>query len=401
MNCKCVISSVLLLAALGGCASTKAPQENSYVLREASFSGNKPYVIEEASKSVVCKGGKCKFDGVQSLPKAGLLGIATSSQMQAVASMVEASHNALMNRLDSMSETQDKRHKDMMRRVDSVEEALNAKITAVESSLQRRITDSANDVRSSLNRDIRNAITTIEEVNKKQSQGEITVFFPSASGSLPANEQRRLTSFLDLMFKGYNGGNVILAVKGNASHSNNKKHNEKLIRAREKAVADLVAKHLVNVSYEFLNISELGLMERESPVKRKGGQYQNVKLVVGLHGDIGEVLKLLQEKDLRQISPKPIMPEVSKSPTVKAPLPKANQPTELPVDNPQILLAPRVTPQPVQPQGQPQGVQQPQIPQLPQPRQPERTDKDVNTFIKEGLQQFPPKDSAAPTPKAR
>jgi outer membrane protein OmpA-like peptidoglycan-associated protein len=126
------------------------------------------------------------------------------------------------------------------------------------------------------------ALRMLEQLSDQQGTGQITLFFPTGSATLPSTglQYDRLVNFLDYLSRDSRGRKVIFVMIGSASATGSLAINEKLSRERSQAPEPIINQYLVNVPHEFYKVYGLGDVYAPKNVTLQEDQrYQNVRII--------------------------------------------------------------------------------------------------------------------------
>jgi len=100
------------------------------------------------------------------------------------------------------------------------------------------------------------ALGMLEKLSEQQGTGQITLFFPTGSATLPSSGLQfdRLVNFLDYLSRDSRGRKVIFVMIGSASATGSMSINEKLSRERAEAPQPIIDQYLVNVPHQFFKV---------------------------------------------------------------------------------------------------------------------------------------------------
>ncbi len=126
------------------------------------------------------------------------------------------------------------------------------------------------------------ALGMLEQLSQQQGTGEITLFFPTGSATLPSSglQYDRLVNFLDYLSRDSRGRKVLFVMIGSASATGSMSINQKLSQERSQAPEPIINQYLVNVAHQFYKVYSLGDMYAPKNVTLQEDQrYQNVRIV--------------------------------------------------------------------------------------------------------------------------
>ena len=126
------------------------------------------------------------------------------------------------------------------------------------------------------------ALGMLEQLSQQQGTGEITLFFPTGSATLPSSglQYDRLVNFLDYLSRDSRGRKVLLVMIGSASATGSMSVNQKLSQERSQAPEPIINQYLVNVPHQFYKVYSLGDMYAPKNVTLQEGQrYQSVRII--------------------------------------------------------------------------------------------------------------------------
>ena len=126
------------------------------------------------------------------------------------------------------------------------------------------------------------ALGMLEQLSQQQGTGEITLFFPTGSATLPSSglQYDRLVNFLDYLSRDSRGRKVLFVMIGSASATGSMSINQKLSQERSQAPEPIIDQYLVNVPHQYYKVYSLGDMYAPKKVTLQEDQrYQNVRIV--------------------------------------------------------------------------------------------------------------------------
>jgi outer membrane protein OmpA-like peptidoglycan-associated protein len=126
------------------------------------------------------------------------------------------------------------------------------------------------------------ALALLEQMSQQQGTGEITLFFPTGSATLPSSglQYDRLVNFLDYLSRDSRGRQVIFVLIGSASATGSLSINEKLSRERAQAPEPIINQYLVNVPHQFFKVYGLGdVYSPKNVTLQEDQRYQNVRII--------------------------------------------------------------------------------------------------------------------------
>jgi outer membrane protein OmpA-like peptidoglycan-associated protein len=126
------------------------------------------------------------------------------------------------------------------------------------------------------------ALGILEQMSQQQGTGEITLFFPTGSATLPSSglQYDRLVRFLDYLSRDSRGRKVIFVLIGSASATGGLSINEKLSRERSQASEPTIDQYLVNVPHQFFKVYGIGdIYSPKNVTLQEDQRYQNVRIV--------------------------------------------------------------------------------------------------------------------------
>jgi len=126
------------------------------------------------------------------------------------------------------------------------------------------------------------ALGMLEQLSQQQGTGEITLFFPTGSATLPSSglQYDRLVNFLDYLSRDSRGRKVLLVMIGSASATGSMSVNQKLSQERSQAPEPIINQYLVNVPHQFYKVYSLG--DRYAPKNvtlQEDQRYQSVRII--------------------------------------------------------------------------------------------------------------------------
>ena len=126
----------------------------------------------------------------------------------------------------------------------------------------------------------RETLRTVEEMSRRQGTGEITLFFPTKSATIPKGEYDRLVQFIDFLSRESRGRKIILLSIGSSSAFGSKKINLNLAKKRSEAPLAVLDKYLVNIPHEYYKVHGTGdLYSPKGVSKGKHQQYQHARII--------------------------------------------------------------------------------------------------------------------------
>ena len=126
------------------------------------------------------------------------------------------------------------------------------------------------------------ALAMLEKLSEQQGTGQITLFFPTGSASLPSSglQYERLVNFLDYLSRDSRGRKVIFVMIGSASATGSMSINEKLSRERAEAPQPIIDQYLVNVPHQFFKVYGIGdVYSPKNVTLQEDQRYQNVRII--------------------------------------------------------------------------------------------------------------------------
>ena len=126
------------------------------------------------------------------------------------------------------------------------------------------------------------ALSMLEQLSSQQGTGQITLFFPTGSATLPSSglQYDRLVQFLDYISRDSRGRKVLFVMIGSASATGSMSINQRLSQERSEAPQPIIDQYLVNVPHQFYKVYGLGDMYAPKDVTLQEDQrYQNVRIV--------------------------------------------------------------------------------------------------------------------------
>ena len=213
---------IMLAALLGGCA----PPPQQFVVQQPDE--QKPQTV--------------------TFPNGTMFGGASSSQASTLAQLVVDSNNNNMKEYEQLNEGQARNFGVATKNLQTSEQALGM----------------------------------LEQLSQRQGTGEITLFFPTGSASLPSSglQYDRLVNFMDYLSRDNRGRKVLFLMIGSASATGSLAINEKLSRERSQAAEPIIDQYLVNVPHQFYKVYGLGDMYAPKNVSLQEDQrYQNVRII--------------------------------------------------------------------------------------------------------------------------
>lgn len=125
-------------------------------------------------------------------------------------------------------------------------------------------------------------LDAFEKVSKKQGTGEITIFFPVASSTIPRDslQYQRVVDFVDFLARESRGRKIMLVSVGSASAFGPPEVNERLAKERAEAPLEIMDQYLVNLEHEYVKIYGTGDVYSPRDVSMKEHQrYQASRLI--------------------------------------------------------------------------------------------------------------------------
>lgn len=125
-------------------------------------------------------------------------------------------------------------------------------------------------------------LDAFEKVSKKQGTGEITIFFPVASSTIPRDslQYKRVVEFVDFLARESRGRKLMLVSVGSASAFGPPEINERLAKERAEAPLEIMDQYLVNLEHEYVKIYGTGDAYSPRDVTMKEHQrYQASRLI--------------------------------------------------------------------------------------------------------------------------
>jgi len=156
-------------------------------------------------------------------------------------------------------------------------EALRATLKTLEQSSQRQDALSSKNLQTS-----QHALQVIEHLSQQQGTGEITLFFPTGSATLPSSglQYDRLINFVDYLSRMSRGRKILLVMIGSASATGNMSVNQRLSEQRAAAPQPTIDQYLVNVPHQFFKVHGIGDVYSPKNVNWTQEQrYQNVRII--------------------------------------------------------------------------------------------------------------------------
>ena len=126
------------------------------------------------------------------------------------------------------------------------------------------------------------ALQILEHLSQQQGTGEITLFFATGSGALPASglQYQRLINFVDYLSRMSRGRKILFIMIGSASATGNMSVNQKLSQERAQAAEPIIDQYLVNVPHQFFKVHGIGDLYSPKNVSLTQEQrYQNVRII--------------------------------------------------------------------------------------------------------------------------
>jgi outer membrane protein OmpA-like peptidoglycan-associated protein len=126
------------------------------------------------------------------------------------------------------------------------------------------------------------ALHMLEHLSQQQGTGDITLFFPTGSATLPASglQYQRLINFLDYLSRNRRGRKILLVMIGSASATGSMSVNQRLSKERSEAPEPIINQYLVNDPHQFYKVYGLGDMYAPKNVSVQEDQrYQNVRII--------------------------------------------------------------------------------------------------------------------------
>ena len=229
------IPGLVVMALLGGCAG----QSQQFYMQQP----------DEQSQAVT-------------FPNGTMFGGASNRQASSLAQMVANSNN---NNMKEYEELQGMASKNQQ----TTQEALQM--------LSQQRAMGAKNLQTS-----QQALQMLEQLSQQQGTGEITLFFPTGSGTLPSSglQYDRLVNFLDFLSRDSRGRKVLFVMVGSASAIGNMSVNQRLSKERAEAPEPIINQYLVNVPHQFHEVYGLG--DTYSPKNltlTQDQRYQNVRII--------------------------------------------------------------------------------------------------------------------------
>lgn len=126
------------------------------------------------------------------------------------------------------------------------------------------------------------ALGMLEKLSEQQGTGQITLFFPTGSATLPSSglQYDRLVNFLDYLSRDSRGRKVVFVMIGSASATGSMSINEKLSRERAEAPQPIIDQYLVNVPHQFFKVYGIGdVYSPKNVTLQEDQRYQNVRII--------------------------------------------------------------------------------------------------------------------------
>ena len=126
------------------------------------------------------------------------------------------------------------------------------------------------------------ALGMLEKLSEQQGTGQITLFFPTGSATLPSSGLQfdRLVNFLDYLSRDSRGRKVLFVLIGSASATGSLTINEKLSRERAEAPQPTIDQYLVNVPHQFFKVYGIGdVYSPKNVTLQEDQRYQNVRVI--------------------------------------------------------------------------------------------------------------------------
>jgi outer membrane protein OmpA-like peptidoglycan-associated protein len=126
------------------------------------------------------------------------------------------------------------------------------------------------------------ALQMLEHLSQQQGTGDITLFFPTGSATLPQGslQYQRLINFVDYLARNSRGRKILLIMIGSASATGSMSVNQKLSRERSQAPEPIIDQYLVNDPHQFFKVYGIGDMYSPKNVSLQEDQrYQNVRII--------------------------------------------------------------------------------------------------------------------------
>jgi len=126
------------------------------------------------------------------------------------------------------------------------------------------------------------ALGMLEKLSEQQGTGQITLFYPTGSSTLPSSglQYDRLINFLDYLSRDSRGRKVIFVMIGSASATGSLAINEKLSRERAEAPQPIIDQYLVNVPHQFFKVYGIGdVYSPKNVTLQEDQRYQNVRII--------------------------------------------------------------------------------------------------------------------------
>ena len=195
-------------------------------------------------------------------PNGTMFGGASNRQASSLAQMVADSNNNNMKEYEELQAMASKNQQ-------TTQEALQM--------LSQQQATSSKNLQTS-----QQALGMLEQLSQQQGTGEITLFFPTGSGTLPSSglQYDRLINFLDFLSRESRGRKVLFVMIGSASATGNAAINQQLSRERAAAPESIVNQYLVNVSHEFFKVHGLGdVYSPKNVTLQEDQRYQSVRII--------------------------------------------------------------------------------------------------------------------------
>jgi outer membrane protein OmpA-like peptidoglycan-associated protein len=126
------------------------------------------------------------------------------------------------------------------------------------------------------------AVRMLEQLSAQQGTGQITLFFPTGSASIPPKSLQydRLVNFLDYLSRQSRGRKLLFVMIGSASAIGNMEINQRLSAERADAPRPVIDQYLVNVPHEFYKVAGVGDAYSPKDASLSVDQrYQNVRII--------------------------------------------------------------------------------------------------------------------------
>ena len=195
-------------------------------------------------------------------PNGTMFGGASGRQASSLAQIMVDSNNNNMKDYEALQATSSKN-------LQATQEAVQM--------LQRQDATSSKNLQTS-----QHALQVIEHLSQNQGTGEVTLFFPTGSATLPTSglQYDRLINFVDYLSRMSRGRKILFVMIGSASATGSMAVNQKLSEQRAAAPEPIIDQYLVNVPHQFFKVHGIGDVYSPKNVTMTAEQrYQNVRII--------------------------------------------------------------------------------------------------------------------------